>query len=183
MGRYLATGKSLIRLGWKDGKDLFSVTGCACVTHRRYALFVCFFSRWPDRDRLIVVRQKTISHHVIHFVFVYVVGRWLGLASSYQVLVQSQLLSSSTETGFLLSIESIHFFFKEIENCLVPSSSTALFHTIFWLYEGKGLEVKEFESLLIHQSCILICPKNILKSITIQKNVDCFDSKIEIQFI
>ena len=75
------------------------------------------------------------------------------------------------------------FFFKEIENCLVPSSSTALFHTIFWLYEGKGLEVKEFESLLIHQSCILICPKNILKSITIQKNVDCFDSKIEIQFI
>ncbi len=74
MGRYLATGKSLLRLGWKD---LFSVTGCACVTHRWYVLFVCFFFRWPDRDRLIVVRQKTISHHVIHFVFVYVVGRGL----------------------------------------------------------------------------------------------------------
>jgi hypothetical protein len=50
---------------------------------------------------------------------------------------------------------------------------------IFWLlksYEGKGLEVTESESLS-YQSCILICAKNILKSIPVQKNVDSLDSK------
>ena len=150
MGRYLATGKSLIRLGWKDGKDLFSVTGCACVTHRRYALFVCFFSRWPDRDRLIVVRQKTISHHVIHFVFVYVVGRWLGLASSYQVLVQSQLLSSSTETGFLLSIESIHFFLRKLKIVLFRPRLPLCFTRFSGFMRGKVLKLKN----LNHSSSI-----------------------------
>ena len=147
MGRYLTTGKSLIRLGWKDGKDLFSVTGCVCVTHCSYVLFVVFFLAGLIRTGLSssVKRQLAITLFILSLC-TWLVDGW-GLPPLIRSLCKVNYCQAPLRLAcFLLSIESIHFFLRKLKIVLFRPRLPLCFTRFSGFMRGKVLKLKNLNN-------------------------------------